>query len=135
MDDDDDRDLAEDDFVFTTSSDGEEPIPPLPPTQVSSRPAIVRLNRPVTEEDIHKMAAYLVEKRHVLHLKSKNRLWAEFARRPEVCRKFIRLRYIVSFRISQNKTRRSCNGWKGAARTHESRESSIWSLSMTWPSK
>ncbi|RPD76967.1 hypothetical protein L226DRAFT_569192 [Lentinus tigrinus ALCF2SS1-7] len=75
---------------------------PPTPAQASSRPAKERLNRRVTEEDIHKMAKFLVEKRHLLHAKSKNELWREFSRRPE------------------NKIRRTQSGWVGAARSYES---------------
>ncbi|KAI0696390.1 hypothetical protein C8T65DRAFT_743595 [Cerioporus squamosus] len=90
------------------SSDGEDAgtnrvfqhkAPPL--MQGSGRPAITRLNRRITEEDLHKMAEFLVEKRQYLHLKSQSELWREFYLRKE------------------NKDRRTYNGWRGAARYYE----------------
>ncbi len=59
-----------------------------PSTQVSSRLATTRLHQRITDEDLHKMAEFLVEKRHSLHYQSQSELWREFHGRPEVRHNF-----------------------------------------------
>ncbi|TFK92893.1 hypothetical protein K466DRAFT_581468 [Polyporus arcularius HHB13444] len=73
-----------------------------PSTQVSSRLATTRLHQRITDEDLRKMAEFLVEKRLSVHNQSQSELWREFYSRLE------------------NKKRRTYNGWRGAARYYES---------------